>query len=158
MVFLNGIRHEFNDNLNHKLSFAIKSQFIKSTQLILHFKVDKSNSTLKSVTLAYIVYVPQNMAFGSYGGIINDINFKSKKSQNIKYILANANFISMYGISSIITSNLKDSSFTFSSDLSQTFSLNYSIQDWELLQVIEISYIAIGQMPSLLCLKNNVCS
>lgn len=78
LVFLNGIRYNTDNQTtnNHRLSFTLLSQYLSYNSLMIEFTCLEA-LPVYSLTLSYIVYIPEEVSFESYGGVINNVNFNS---------------------------------------------------------------------------------
>ena len=106
-----------------------------------------------SLTFSYIVYAPNVVKFGSYGGTIDEYEFKGRSAKNIQYLFAQYNFIALYGLSGLKTSQRNESGFSLQTELTQNYTMAYQINEWEIIKSLEITYIVMGVMPSAICQK-----
>ena len=108
-MFLAGVRYKTQNHKNlsqHSLSFAIEQQKLNGTKLTLKF-ITTSNLPIESVTLSYLIYSPSDITFGSYGGIISELNIKGIYNINLNYLFPSHHFHPIFGISAIDASRDK---------------------------------------------------
>ncbi len=158
IAFLNGIRYQSaNHTTNpHYLTFTFTEQYLQKSAIVLLFDGCAVGDII-SLTFSYVVYPPNVVKFGSYGGTINEYEFKGRSAKNIQYLFAQYNFIALYGLSGLKTSKRNESGFSLQTELTQNYTMTYQINEWEIIKSLEITYIVMGVMPSAICQKASQC-
>lgn len=97
------------------------------------------------------------MTFASYGGTIAEDNLQGTINKNLHYIFPNHYSYSLFGLSALTSSENPEDTITFFSFLSDYYDFSASVEEWELLKTVEVTYLVAGMLPGQICREVEEC-